>query len=67
MRKKMRTNNLEELLKTIEKIRVEKYPHISKELVEEIISAEFENQDNRAVASRKTSDIVSAVLDKKED
>ena len=63
----MRTNNLEELLKTIEKIRAEKYPHISKELVEKIISAEFENQDNRTTASQKTRDIVSAALDKKED
>lgn len=67
MKKEMRTNNLEELLKTIEKIRVEKYPHISKELVEEIISAEFENQDNRSIASQKASDIVSAVLDRKDN
>ena len=61
----MRTNNLEELLKTIEKIREEKYPHISKDLIEQIISAEFEHQDNRTVASQKVSDIVTAILEGK--
>lgn len=61
----MRTNNLDELLRTIEQIRVEKYPHIPKELVEQIIVEEFNNQDSRVKASEQVSKIVSTFLDSK--
>ena len=60
----MRTNNLEELLRTVEQIRTEKYPHIPKTLVEEIIQEEFSNQDSRTNASEKVNSLVSAILDK---
>ena len=60
----MRTNNLEELLRTVEQIRAEKYPHIPKTLVEEIIQEEFSNQDSRTNASEKVNSLVSAILDK---
>lgn len=61
----MRTNNLDELLKTVEKIRTEKYPHIPKELVEEIVKAEYAHQDSRTNASEQVNRLVSAILDKK--
>ena len=61
----MRTNNLDELLRTIEQIRVEKYPHIPKELVEQIIVEEFNNQDSRVKASEQVNKIVSTFLDGK--
>ena len=60
----MRTNNLEELLRTVETIRAEKYPHIPKELIEEIIREEFSNQDSRVNASERVSALVSDFLDK---
>ena len=60
----MRTNNLEELLRTVEKIRSEKYPHIPQALVEEIIREEFIHQDSRANASERVRALVSENLDK---
>ena len=57
------TNNgkfdIEELLKAIEEIRSEHYPHISKKVLEEIVRTELENQDDRASSSRE----VQAILD----
>lgn len=59
----MRTNNFNELLLTVEKIRAEKYPHISPELLEKIIKAEFDHQDSRANASELVNKIVAATLE----
>ena len=64
MKKTMRTNNLDELLKTLEKIRAEKYPHIPKELVESIVKEEFENQDSRTLANERVGKIIGLFLDK---
>lgn len=60
----MMTNNLDELLRTIEKIRGEKYSHIPKDLVEEIIREEFLHQDSRTYASEQVNRLVAAILDK---
>ena len=54
-----RTNNLEDLLKNIEKIRVEKYPYIPKNLVDSIIQIEFENQDARSEALSRIRETVT--------
>lgn len=64
MKKTMRTNNLDELLKTLEKIRTEKYPHIPKDLVESIVKEEFENQDSRTLANERVGKIIGLFLDK---
>lgn len=61
----MRNNNLDELLKTVEKIRADRYPHIPKELVEQIIVEEFNHQDSRTYANEQVNKIVSAFVDKK--
>ena len=61
----MRTNNLEELLKTVERIRVEKYPHIPQELVRQIITREFDNQDSRSYASEQVRSLIVDYLDEK--
>ena len=42
----MNTNdNLKKILLTLEQIRSEKYPNVSKEIVENIINIQFENQE----------------------
>lgn len=51
--------NIEELLQSIEEIRSEHYPHISRKVLEEIVRTELENQDDRASSLRE----VQAILD----
>lgn len=60
----MRTSNLTELLDTIEKIRVQKYPHIPKELVEDIVNEEFQHQDARMQGLEKIKDLIVEYFDK---
>ena len=57
-----RTNNLSELLKNVEEIRKTKYPHIPQELVTQLISTEFEQQDSRSDACEQVTKIVEKYL-----
>lgn len=51
--------DINELLDAIEEIRSNKYPHISKKLLEDIVNAELTNQDDRVSAYKS----VQALLD----
>lgn len=42
-----KSNNLDELRNALEKIRQENYPEIPKELIEKLLTIEYENQDDR--------------------
>ncbi len=57
-------NNLNELLDVLEGIRKEKYPHISPEIIREIVTAQYENQDKRLEARNQTNRIVTEYLNK---
>lgn len=50
--------NSEDLLAELEKIRAAKYPDIPAELIKAIVDAEFENQDDRAEASRNAKKLI---------
>ena len=49
---------VEELLKVLEAIRIEKYPGVPSELVRNIVQAQFENQDNRTQGYRDTKKLI---------
>ncbi len=51
-------NSLDELKETLERIRLEKYPSVPKELITEIIEAQYENQDNPARRESETQRII---------
>lgn len=55
---------VEELLKTLEKIRVEKYPDIPEELIKSIVNAQFEHQDDTTQGSRETKRLIDDFLRK---
>lgn len=57
-------NNLNELMSALEEIRSTDYPEVPKELLEKILSVEYENQDNRAEAQTKTIKLLDDYLDK---
>lgn len=54
----MNSVEVEELLKVLEAVRAEKYPHIPAELIKDIVTAQFENQDNLEQGSRVTKKLV---------
>ena len=60
----MKDSNLGDLLKVLEELRSEKYPEISKEIIEEIAVAQYNNQDNRAKARSETMRIISEYISK---
>ncbi len=61
--KKMNSRvNVVELLNTLEEIRSSKYPYIPKEIIESIVTAEFENQDDRGRAQEKVRKILENYL-----
>jgi hypothetical protein len=53
---------VEELLKVLEDIRAAKYPEIPSELIQSIVLAEFENQDNRTEGSIITRRLIDDFL-----
>ena len=55
-------SNLDELLAVLEDIRKDKYPHISAEVIKQIVVAQYENQDKRLEARTITNDIVNGYL-----
>ena len=58
----MTRSNLKELLKVLEEIREKEYPDIPAEVIEQIVIAQFDNQDNRVQARSRTITIVSEFL-----
>ena len=58
----MTRSNLKELLKVLEEIRKKEYPEVPAEVIEQIVIAQFDNQDNRVQARSRTIKIVSEFL-----
>ncbi|RHP30315.1 DNA modification system-associated small protein [Lachnotalea sp. AF33-28] len=62
----MNTNdNLQKIMLTLERIRSEKYPHVSKEIVENIINIQFENQemDSRHTGRATTHQVIRKYIE----
>lgn len=53
---------VEELLKVLEAIRIEKYPDIPAEIIKNIVQAQFENQDDRSQGYQDTKKIIDDYL-----
>lgn len=53
---------IEELLRVLETIRLEQYPDIPAEVIRNIVIAQFENQDDRALGRRNTKKIIEDFL-----
>lgn len=58
----MNSIEVEELLKVLEAVRSEKYPSIPAGLIEAIVHAQFENQDNLEQGSRITRKLVDEYM-----
>lgn len=59
-----RNNNLDELLKALETIRSSDYPELHKELLEQLLQVEYENQDNRTEAQSKVVKLIDNYFNK---
>lgn len=57
-----KSSNLNELRNSLEKIRQENYPEIPQELIEELLTIEFENQDDRVEAAKKVLKAIDEYL-----
>lgn len=57
-----KSSNLNELRNTLEKIRQENYPEIPQELIEELLTIEYENQDDRVEAAKKVLKAIDEYL-----
>lgn len=57
-----KSNNLDELRNALEKIRQENYPEIPKELIEKLLTIEYENQDDRVEAAKKVLKTIDEYL-----
>ena len=57
-----KSSNLNELRNALEKIRQEDYPEIPQELIEELLTIEFENQDDRVEAAKKVLKAIDEYL-----
>ncbi len=57
-------NNLEELLKALEEIRMTEYPEIPRELIENIVKIQYENQDNRVYGKAEITSIIQDFIEK---
>ena len=58
----MMRSNLKELLSVLEEIRSTEYPDIPPEVIESIVVAQYENQDNRIQARNQTMNIIARFL-----
>ena len=65
--RQMMRSNLKELLAVLEEIRANEYPEIPAETIEQIVTAQYENQDNRVLARSKTMKIVSDFVNKESE
>ena len=57
-----KSSNLDELRNALEKIRQENYPEIPKELIEKLLTIEYENQDDRVEAAKKVLKTIDEYL-----
>lgn len=57
-----KSSNLNELRNVLEKIRQENYPEIPQELIEELLTIEYENQDDRVKAAKKVLKAIDEYL-----
>ena len=51
-----------ELISILEEIRQEKYPEIPASLIKEIVTAQYQNQDNRTVGRTSTLGLIQDYL-----
>lgn len=58
----MTQNNLQDLLSVLEEIRAKEYPDIPSEVIEEIVLAQYQNQDSRSTARSLTMKAISSFL-----
>jgi F420-0:gamma-glutamyl ligase len=56
--------NLDELLSVLERVRVEKYSDVPKELIEQIAYIQYDNQDNRQRARSKTMSLIAEYMNR---
>ena len=64
MKRMTRSNDLDELLKALETIRASDYPELHKELLEQLLQVEYENQDNRVGAQSKAMKLIDDYFNK---
>jgi len=57
-----KSSNLDELRNALEKIRQENYPEIPQELIEKLLTIEYENQDDRVEAAKKVLKTIDEYL-----
>lgn len=57
-----KSSNLNELCNALEKIRQENYPEIPQELIEKLLTIEYENQDDRVEAAKKVLKTIDEYL-----
>jgi len=57
-----KSSNLNELRNALEKIRQENYPEIPQELIEKLLTIEYENQDDRVEAAKKVLNTIDEYL-----
>ncbi len=57
-----KSSNLNELRNALEKIRQENYPEIPQELIEKLLTIEYENQDDRVEAAKKVLKAIDEYL-----
>lgn len=55
-------SNLKELLSVLEEIRANDYPDIPANVIEDIVAAQYDNQDKRMDARNKTIKIIAEFL-----
>lgn len=58
----MAQSNLQELLSVLEGIRAKEYPDIPAEVIEKIVIAQYENQDQRTAARNLSMKAISDFL-----
>lgn len=58
----MAQSNLQELLSVLEEIRAKEYPDIPAKVIEKIVIAQYENQDNRTTARSLSMKAISNFL-----
>lgn len=58
-------NNLDELLKSLEQIRMTEYPDIPRDLIETIVKVQYENQDNRVFAKTEITNMIQKFIEER--
>lgn len=58
----MTRSNLGDMLSVLEEIRAKEYPEIPPEVIEKIVYAQYDNQDDRAQARTATMKIISEFM-----